>query len=789
MSLSSGWVAYQSSLLLTQAVTNQKAAMEIVVSAFKISVMTNEYLYSHDVQSQQEWESEYESLSKSLKTIESPISEIQNLLNRMSTNNQNLRAVFTQLVASFSQEEVTTVQGLTAKSAVDQQIVNQLSTKLDDIVSDAVALQNITHSQLETAKAQTRLFTFIMIAILVFGLALGAWMFYSTISRPITELHHGTDVIAAGNLDYQVPAKGRDEIGQLSRAFNEMALHLKDSYASLETEVNQRKSAEENLRKINRAYRTLLECNQVMLRATDENQLLQEICRLIVETGSYRLAWIGFAEEYGRKIVRPVAQADYEAGYLEKANITWDKTERGRGPTGTAIRTGAPYVARNILTDPNYEPWRASAIQRGYVSVLALPLLSEGKAFGALTIYATEPDTFDTDEINLLEELAYDLVYGLTALRTRSERSKALEALRQERDKAQKYLNVAGVILVALNNKGEITLINRKGCDLLGYKEEKLIGRNWFDTCLPKRNREQVRLVFDRLMAGEVTLADAYENPVITKSGEERQIFWNNIVLQDEAGKIIGTLSSGEDITERQRAQAELIQKAEELAHSNAELEQFARITSHDMQEPLRKTMVFTGILESRYADRFDTKTRQYIARIVEGVNRMYNVVTDLQEYLLARGGDYPVTLTNFEAVLEQVLKNLEVQIQNNQAQITHDELPMIMANFSQMVLLLENLLDNAIKFHGPESPHIHVSAVQEDELWVFSVRDNGIGIDPKYIGQMFSIFQRLHGQDQYPGTGIGLAICKKIVERHNGRIWVESEVGQGSTFHFTLHK
>lgn len=302
MSLSSGWVAYQSSLLLTQAVTNQKAAMEIVVSAFKISVMTNEYLYSHDVQSQQEWESEYESLSKSLKTIESPISEIQNLLNRMSTNNQNLRAVFTQLVASFSQEEVTTVQGLTAKSAVDQQIVNQLSTKLDDIVSDAVALQNITHSQLETAKAQTRLFTFIMIAILVFGLALGAWMFYSTISRPITELHHGTDVIAAGNLDYQVPAKGRDEIGQLSRAFNEMALHLKDSYASLETEVNQRKSAEENLRKINRAYRTLLECNQVMLRATDENQLLQEICRLIVETGSYRLAWIGFAEEYGLKL-------------------------------------------------------------------------------------------------------------------------------------------------------------------------------------------------------------------------------------------------------------------------------------------------------------------------------------------------------------------------------------------------------------------------------------------------------------------------------------------------------
>lgn len=218
-----------------------------------------------------------------------------------------------------------------------------------------MALENITHSQLETAQGQTRLFTFIMVAILVVGLAIDAWMFYSSNSRPITELHHGTEIIAGGNIDYQVPAKGRDEIGQLSRAFNEMALHLKESLASLEAEISQRKSAEEKLRKINRAYQALSGGIQVVLRATDENRLLQDICRLIVETGGYRLAWVGFAEQYGHKTVRPVAQAGHEAGYLEKIKITWDETERGLGPTGTAIRTGTPYVARNILTDPNLE--------------------------------------------------------------------------------------------------------------------------------------------------------------------------------------------------------------------------------------------------------------------------------------------------------------------------------------------------------------------------------------------------------------------------------------------------
>ncbi len=189
--------------------------------------------------------------------------------------------------------------------------------------------------------------------------------------------------------------------------------------------------AGEELLRANRAYRVLSRCNKTLIRAAEESRLLHEICKIIVEAGGYRLAWVGFAEQDEQKTVRPAAQAGYEEGYLETVNITWADTERGRDPTGTAIRTGKPSVVRNILTDPNYAPWRAEAIKRGYASAIALPLVVNGEPYGALNIYAKEQDAFDEEEIELLTELADDLAYGIASLRTRAERKK-LEEIRLE---------------------------------------------------------------------------------------------------------------------------------------------------------------------------------------------------------------------------------------------------------------------------------------------------------------------------------------------------------------------
>jgi PAS domain S-box-containing protein len=195
-------------------------------------------------------------------------------------------------------------------------------------------------------------------------------------------------------------------------------------------DITDRKRAEERLERVNRALRTLGECNEVLVRATDEFKLLQEICRIIVEIGGYRLAWVGYAEHDKEKTVRPVAQSGYNKGYLNGINISWAKNERGQGPTGTAIRTGKPSICKNILTDPKYAPWRDEAIKRGYGSSIALPLIADGQILGALSIYAEEPDAFDPEEVKLLTELADDLAYGIVALRTRIKREQAEKALR-----------------------------------------------------------------------------------------------------------------------------------------------------------------------------------------------------------------------------------------------------------------------------------------------------------------------------------------------------------------------
>ncbi|MGE5842467.1 MAG: ATP-binding protein [Deltaproteobacteria bacterium] len=204
-------------------------------------------------------------------------------------------------------------------------------------------------------------------------------------------------------------------------------------------DISMRKRAEMELRRVNRALKVLGESSQAMARAANEKEFLAAVCRMIVDVGGYRLAWIGFAQEDERRSVTPVAQAGFEGGYLEEVEITWAETKRGRDPTGTAIRTGRPAVCKNILKDPQFVPWREEAAKSGYGSAIALPIRTDEKAIGALTIYATEPDAFDPEEVRLLEELASDICYGLTALRNKFEREKAEQSLVNSSDKIKMF--------------------------------------------------------------------------------------------------------------------------------------------------------------------------------------------------------------------------------------------------------------------------------------------------------------------------------------------------------------
>ncbi|MBM3130846.1 MAG: HAMP domain-containing protein [Chloroflexi bacterium] len=247
------------------------------------------------------------------------------------------------------------------------------------------------------------------------------------------------------------------------------------------------------------------------------------------------------------------------------------------------------------------------------------------------------------------------------------------------------------------------------------------------------------------------------------------------------------------EIAERKQAEEKLQIFAAELERSNKELEQFAYIASHDLQEPLRMVASYSQLLEKRYRGKLDQDANEYIGFAVDGVNRMQRLINDLLAYsrISTRGKEF--TPVDCHAVVGQVIANLQIAIQETGALVTCDPLPTVRADESQMIQLFQNLIGNAIKFHGTEPPRVHISAretfevLETSKVWTFSIRDNGIGIAPQYRERIFVIFQRLHTREEYSGTGIGLAICKKIVERHNGRIWVESEPGKGATFYFTL--
>ncbi len=295
---------------------------------------------------------------------------------------------------------------------------------------------------------------------------------------------------------------------------------------------------------------------------------------------------------------------------------------------------------------------------------------------------------------------------------------------------------------------------------------------------------------FEKELQIHIDNAEGYslELRLKTKNGKWRWILTNgNIVETGEDGKPLRMLGTHTDITERKQADEQLKRTMDELKRSNLELEQFAYVASHDLQEPLRMVSSFTQLLEKQYKDKLDENALDYINYAVDGAKRMQALITDLLTYSRVNTQGDKFEDTNLEKVLDEVLFNMKIKIQENRAITTRESLPKICADYGQMVQIFQNLIGNALKYRSKETPQIQISARKEDKQWLFSVEDNGIGIDPKYADRIFMIFKRLHTNEEYEGTGIGLAITKRIIERHEGRIWVESELGKGSTFYFTI--
>ncbi len=370
--------------------------------------------------------------------------------------------------------------------------------------------------------------------------------------------------------------------------------------------------------------------------------------------------------------------------------------------------------------------------------------------------------------------------------RADNERQRVEHALRASQAMFQGFFNFAPDAIIAVNREGRIVRVNARAEAMFGYHREELLGQA-IEVLLPERftqrhTEHRAGYVAEPHPRAMGTGLELYSR---RKDGSEFAVDITLGPLNTDGGLVV--MSIVRDVTERKQAEAALARYAQDLARSNAELEQFAYVASHDLQEPLRAVTGMVQLLRQRYQGQLDARADEFITHAVDGATRMQALISDLLTYSRVGTRGKPFAPTGCSAILEDALANLAVALRESGATVTHDTLPVVTADATQMTQLFQNLIGNALKFRGEHPPEVHVGAEQREGEWQFSVRDNGIGIEPQYLERIFGVFQRLHTRREYPGTGIGLAICKKIVERHGGRIWIESEPGQGSTFYFTL--
>jgi PAS domain S-box-containing protein len=376
--------------------------------------------------------------------------------------------------------------------------------------------------------------------------------------------------------------------------------------------------------------------------------------------------------------------------------------------------------------------------------------------------------------------------YVITTIHDVTERKRAEEILRQRTEELEQLLDLLPeAIWIADDPDCKVIHGNRFANELLGVTEKDNISQSAEAPAVTLRQFSQGRELGPDELPMQVAARTGqpqldFELRIDRPDNITHILLGGAVPLFDPAGRPRGVVAAFHDITERQLV-------VDELRRSNAELEQFAYVASHDLQEPLRAVAGMVQLLGQRYQGKLDERADEYIGHAVEASQRMQNLINDLLDYSRVGRFGKPFVPTALENSLKVALANLQAVIQESQAQITYGPLPTVQADPGQLTQVLQNLIGNAIKFRGDRAPQIQISAEKVEGAWRIAVSDNGIGIEPQYFERIFLVFQRLHTRREYPGTGIGLSLCKKIIERHGGKIWVESQPGQGATFYFTL--
>ena len=542
--------------------------------------------------------------------------------------------------------------------------------------------------------------------------------------------------------------------------------------SGINLDITEQKRVEQELQRLNQTLRAYSASGWALVRATDETSFLREICRIVVEDCGHAMVWVGYAEQDAEQSLRPVAHAGRGDGYLNEIRLTWADRERGRGPAGRAIRAGHHAIFQDLRTDPDFEPWRAAALRRGYAACISLPLMVNDETFGALTIYSGRPHAFSASDVSLLQKLADDLGHGIGVLRLRAERASRETALRSSEARFRALVEQATDGFFVADARGAFIDVNSAGCAMLGYAREELL---------------------------RLTTAAVVDPPEVERIGPEVARFEGGEMVVSEwrfrrkdgsnfTGEVRGRqLADGRlqaiviDITERKARELD-------LREADQRKDEFLAMLAHELRNPLAPIRYAARVLGKLDVDEPRVQwARDVIERQVAHLARLVDELLDISR--IARG---KINLKTARVELSELVRQACEAAQPLMSAKGHrfevmlpEKRVTIEGDVVRLVQVLQNLLDNAAKY-TPERGRVELVAGLSGREVEIEVRDNGAGIPPSLLPEVFELFrQGEHGPDRSRGgLGIGLTLVRQLVELHGGRVEAHSAgLGQGASF------
>ena len=737
-----------------EAQSQDRAAQRIITGMNHLSSLISEYILYHEERPPQQFLVEHDSIMQIISGIRFSDKKQQKTLDSIRRDVDSMKGSFLKLVSNH--ERYGSAGSIELNNEVENRLAGRLLVWASDVVSEASYLERLIDENLTTTQKKTSL--------LIFGLIIATTLFLTivlmgmmrNIAMSLMMLRKGTEVIGAGNLDHRIGLPARDEIGELSQSFDRMTEHLQAVTVSknmLQKEVEERK-------KVEAALREQREWLQVTLNSIGDAVITSDTEGRITFLNPIASTLTGWPLEEAQG--RPIQ------------NVLRTINEVTRGP--------AEDIVKRVLTE-------------GFIINMANHTALLHRDGTEIPIEDSAAPIFDAAE---------QVIGAVLVFHDVTERRRAEEELRTTYSRLQTFFDhrIGGIGIVIANAKGSIVQANDYYLSILGTtREELLSGQVDWRRMTPPEWLPVDERALDQLR--ERGVCDTYEKEYVRRDGARVPVLITDAMMPGDTGDILAFVL---DITERKAAEEALRQSEQrykslhaelelrvrertaELERRNRELREFAFVASHDLSEPLRKIQTFGSLLELKNVDRLDEQSRDYISRMTGAANRMRELLNALLWYSRIDTKGQEFRSAKLDDVVTDATVDLEGSIQKAGAQVEIGPLPTVNGDPYQLRQLFQNLIANAVKYHrAGVKPVIKVHGESDDGKCCIFVEDNGIGFDEKYLEKIFQPFQRLHGKDEYQGTGIGLAICRKIVERHGGTITANSNPGRGSTFIITL--